>query len=441
MGVVRMKNFIKLALVIILIVSPVVVNITPVVANDYKGDEAYEEFGNYLEVSDDFEMTEGFESEDEATTFVRIIDVFECRVLAIVVARILGVGVYDDIDISVLHGMEFLISEVAVQSLSGVENLLSLQVLSLGYGDVSDLGPLANLTNLVRLDLWHNNVSNITPLSGLSSLRVLYLVSNNVSDVGPLASLYNLRDLRLQNNNISDIAPLASLINLLWLHVDNNCITDFSPLDDLVAAGLDLVGANAQDESCIVEPTDPTDPTDPTEPTDPTQDLTAAINALHVLIAEVYDLNETDFTSESWAVLEAALIAATAALDSDDIELVLTAAVMLQAAFDALAEVEPPLPPTPPDPDLIVALEALAELIAEINELDLDEENFTPESWAVLEAALLAANVALDSDDIEVALAATLLLQIAFDGLVEIEPPILPPTCPECENEYEECEC
>jgi len=81
-------------------------------------------------------------------------------------------------------------------------------------------------------------------------------------------------------------------------------------------------------------PTEPTEPT--TEPTDQNPELTAAINALTALIAEIAELDAADYTAESWALLELSLAAAMGALDSDDIDAILTATRSLKATFDAL---------------------------------------------------------------------------------------------------------
>jgi len=221
--------------------------------------------------------------------FVRIIDIFECESLAgIIVDMLSGVdSIYTGIDITFLHNFQELNSPTPITSLAGIENLVNLRTLGLHntpYGTITDLTPLTALTQLEWLSFEGGNVSDITPLAGLTNLEHLNLRSNNITNIAPLSNLVNLEVLGLGRNNITDLAPLSNLENLTWLEISGNCISDFTPIDALVAGGLELVGRDEQDSSCVTVATTPsttaptttpsTAPTTaPTDATKPSQNL------------------------------------------------------------------------------------------------------------------------------------------------------------------------
>jgi len=112
-------------------------------------------------------------------------------------------------------------------------SLKSLQDLSIGANQISDISPLAALKSLQLLTLNNNQISDISALASLTSLQMLWLFSNQISDISPLASLKSLKRLSLEYNQISDISPLASLKSLQRLWLDRNQISDIAPLASL----------------------------------------------------------------------------------------------------------------------------------------------------------------------------------------------------------------
>ena len=118
----------------------------------------------------------------------------------------------------------------SVSNLSPLSGLTNLIRLDLRGNSISDLSPLTGLINLTWLELWDNHISDLSPLSGLTNLTELRLGENSVSNLSPLTGLTNLATLLLQRNPISDLSPLAGLTNLTRLGVARNNISDLSPL-------------------------------------------------------------------------------------------------------------------------------------------------------------------------------------------------------------------
>ncbi|MCL2842702.1 MAG: S-layer homology domain-containing protein [Oscillospiraceae bacterium] len=134
----------------------------------------------------------------------------------------------------------------------------------------------------------------------------------------------------------------------------------------------------------------------------------ALYNLVHVEIPSM-DLDEADFTAGSWAALQTALTDANAALDAQA-----PTQTQINNAYDALRAAL----------GALVDISELRALVAYAEELD--EADFTTDSWADFAKALADAQNVLDNpaataEEIEHALDA---LQTAMDALI----PALPPT-------------
>ncbi len=88
-------------------------------------------------------------------------------------------------------------------------------------------------TTGIALDNMGLGNSIIPQLQQLYSLDNLSLAGNNISDISGIAVLGGLTTLNLSNNNISDISSLAALSGLRTLYLDNNPLTDVSILTQL----------------------------------------------------------------------------------------------------------------------------------------------------------------------------------------------------------------
>jgi hypothetical protein len=153
-------------------------------------------------------------------------------------------------------------------------------------------------------------------------------------------------------------------------------------------------------------------------------------DVLRATIEEALELEEANYTVLSWASLEAALEAAQiiyANVDASQ-ELVDAAALNLREAIDGLVEM--PIDGCDEcgeDPCVCEVEINRSYLQAAIAQAEgRVQANYTTESWATLQAALTAAQEVYDYADATQGQidAATLALQVALDGLVEItEPP------------------
>jgi len=217
---------------------------------------------------------------------VRLYDIFECPMLARIVANSLSsqlgqpINPSDNIrldkvqslvelevfgtQIASLHGMEYLtgLNELwmgnmeLISDLSPLRELVNLTSLIIQEGTgITDITPLANLTNLYRLaiegasinslislenltnlrvlEVSYSNISNITPIENLTNLYALNLVGNAIADITPIADLTNLENLQLGYNQIKDLNPLSGLTRLESLGLSDNYISDFRPLSSL----------------------------------------------------------------------------------------------------------------------------------------------------------------------------------------------------------------
>lgn len=83
-----------------------------------------------------------------------------------------------------------------------------------GARTFSDLSSLSGLVNLVVLDLLATGVSDLSPLVGLANLRSLSLSFTKVSELSSLAGLTNLESLSLWGTRVSSVSPLAGIKEL-----------------------------------------------------------------------------------------------------------------------------------------------------------------------------------------------------------------------------------
>jgi Leucine-rich repeat (LRR) protein len=121
-----------------------------------------------------------------------------------------------------------------ITDLSGIENLINLQTLTVDLSQIKDISPLKELNNLKTLYLRGKQISDISTLNVLTNLQSLDISATAVTDITPLKELTNLQSLSLSNNTISDISALNGLTNLQELDLYNNQINDVNALKGLV---------------------------------------------------------------------------------------------------------------------------------------------------------------------------------------------------------------
>ena len=159
-----------------------------------------------------------------------------------------------------------------ISSLSGIDNLINLEVLWLHDNQISDIAPLQNL-DLLLLDISTNQISNLGPLQNMLRLDRLVTYENPIIDISalqnltqltsldasysqienvtPLQGLINLTDLSLEFNQISDVSPLQNLTAMVNLFLRDNCIDDFSTVENL--PNLVEFGTVPQNDNCPVD--------------------------------------------------------------------------------------------------------------------------------------------------------------------------------------------
>lgn len=143
---------------------------------------------------------------------------------------------------------------------------------------------------------------------------------------------------------------------------------------------------------------------------------TADTKGLKALVDVFNEMNEDDFTPETWAEYAKAIETAKALLEgAPDSESVEQAKIAINKAYAQLRFAEASEPePVKPDTSKLQAAIAAAE--------SLKADGYTTESWAKVEAALADAKAALGSNDQKVVDAAAKALTDAIEALVEVEP-------------------
>lgn len=144
--------------------------------------------------------------------------------------------------------------------------------------------------------------------------------------------------------------------------------------------------------------------------------------ALKATIAKAEGLKESDYTAESWKVMQTSLTSAKAALEAKESqEAVDAASASLQSSIDALkaatpAETEEETKDDKKDEAEAVDTAALEKVIATAKELK--KNDYTAATWSTLQTALTNAEKALDAKESQKSVdEAAKTLQAAIDGL------------------------
>lgn len=135
-------------------------------------------------------------------------------------------------------------------SLSGIEQLVNLETLTIQNAGLTDIGALSGLKNLKSLALRSNRIQSLSPLSGLVRLETLDLIHNLVTDVSPLSGLENLTELYLDFNQISDLTPLSGLTKLTKLGFTDNKVSDIQFVSALTGMQCLYMSGNYSIQDC-----------------------------------------------------------------------------------------------------------------------------------------------------------------------------------------------
>lgn len=116
----------------------------------------------------------------------------------------------------------------SIEDLSGLNNLIMLESLSLRYLNnlkLSELSPINQLVNLRVFDLSGHNLTTNLNFENYNKLEKLVLRGNNIENIQSLSPLHQLNTLWLEDNRVTDISPLSNLQNLTNLEINRNKIT------------------------------------------------------------------------------------------------------------------------------------------------------------------------------------------------------------------------
>ena len=121
--------------------------------------------------------------------------------------------------------------------LRGLGSLVALEVLQLGYNQISDL-PALRLGGLLSLKVLHlqgNELVRVDGVSSLHQLRELVLDRNKIKHLEPgsVRGLINLRELRLEENGLRTLDHFTPLPKLQTLCLSSNRLLDIGELEKL----------------------------------------------------------------------------------------------------------------------------------------------------------------------------------------------------------------
>jgi hypothetical protein len=120
-----------------------------------------------------------------------------------------------------------------MKDLKGLNELIYLEELNLGFNKITEIEGLDNLTKLQKLWLQNNNIKEIKGLEKLNNLEEILLNNNKIEEMKGLDGLTSLEYLWLDNNQITEMKGLNRLHNLKLLTVSSNKITKITGLDEL----------------------------------------------------------------------------------------------------------------------------------------------------------------------------------------------------------------
>ncbi|MEJ2541743.1 MAG: SUMF1/EgtB/PvdO family nonheme iron enzyme [Gemmatimonadota bacterium] len=162
---------------------------------------------------------------------------FEDAVLAAYVKEALGVTSDEDLTCAAVATLTTLeVMTIWVADLTGLQNLVGLQKLSLFGDSVKDIGPIRTLLNLTEVSIMTCGFTDISPLTGLTNLTSLTLYRcTGIPDFTALSTLTNLQRLDLSQSGIPNLSPLATLTRLEYLDLAEAAIRDLSPLAGLTS--------------------------------------------------------------------------------------------------------------------------------------------------------------------------------------------------------------
>ena len=145
-------------------------------------------------------------------------------------------------------------SNADLSDIRPLQHMVHLNELNLSYCGVSDLSPLAGCTELTALNICGNPVGDLNALRDLNSLQELYAADCPVQDWSGLSALTDLETLHLSRTSFSDTDLLSSLTRLKELNLIETEPDDLQPLTGLKHLQLlDLQDSRVNDYSALAQ--------------------------------------------------------------------------------------------------------------------------------------------------------------------------------------------
>ena len=119
------------------------------------------------------------------------------------------------------------LSSSSIETLSGANNLVSLD---LSNNNIRDISSLSFMAKLKELNLSHNALTNLSFISALSGLEVLDVSYNSLVSVLPLAGCPSLKDLNISQNYVETLSGTENLHALQYLYATNNSLVSVDAL-------------------------------------------------------------------------------------------------------------------------------------------------------------------------------------------------------------------
>lgn len=125
------------------------------------------------------------------------------------------------------------LSNSGIESLEGIENVITVRDLDLQGNRITDIGPLEELIYLENLNLRGNHIGDLSKLAGLERMTSLDIRDTGIEELDFVSDMRSLTDLNARGNDITSLAPLEHVSQLRVLNARNNHIKDISVLTNL----------------------------------------------------------------------------------------------------------------------------------------------------------------------------------------------------------------
>ena len=97
---------------------------------------------------------------------------------------------------------------------------------------LTDLSGVSELINLEVLVVINHHLESVQELQSLSKLKALFLNNNRIESLAGIEGLLNLEQLFLPFNRVDSIQPVQKLTGLRELYIHDNCIASLEGLTE-----------------------------------------------------------------------------------------------------------------------------------------------------------------------------------------------------------------